>query len=126
MKAAPPPAPAPAAPPQPRPPERITLQASKLFAFGSARLQPPQPELDRYAQAQMGSPAANQKLSRERAESVKAYLMTQGVDPARLKTRGAGSSQPVARCDQTQRAALVACLEPDRRAEVAPITVDKR
>jgi len=131
------------APPPPRPPERITLQASKLFAFGSARLQAPQPELDRYAQALMGSPqvgsvlitghtdrlgsaTANQKLSLERAQSVKAYLVTQGVDPARLMTRGAGSAQPVARCDQAQRAALVACLEPNRRVEVAPITVDKR
>lgn len=136
--------PPPAPPPPPPPPERVTLKASELFAFNSARLQPPQPELDRYADAlkrspqvgsvlitgytdRLGGAAANQKLSLERADSVKAYLVTQGVDSARLKTRGAGSSNPVSKgCNQKQRAALVACLEPDRRVEVAPITVDKR
>ena len=137
---APRPPPAPAPPPAP---ERITLQASKLFTFGSAKLQPPQPELDRYAQAltnnpqagsvvitghtdRLGSATSNQKLSQERADSVKAYLVTQGVDSSRLKARGAGSSKPLVICEQTRRAVLIDCLEPNRRVEVEPITVDKR
>ena len=43
-----------------------------------------------------GDEAANQKLSLERAESVRAYLTGQGVPQARLQAAGAGSSVPVA------------------------------
>lgn len=42
-----------------------------------------------------GEPAANQPLSEERALAVKKYLEGKGVDPARLASRGFGSSQPV-------------------------------
>lgn len=42
-----------------------------------------------------GEPAANQPLSEERAQAVKKYLESKGVDPARLEARGFGSSQPV-------------------------------
>lgn len=38
----------------------------------------------------------NLDLSRRRAESVKAYLVSKGVDAARLKTRGAGANEPIA------------------------------
>ncbi|ANJ71293.1 OmpA family protein [Ralstonia insidiosa] len=43
-----------------------------------------------------GDEAANQKLSLERAESVRAYLTGQGVPQTRLQAAGAGSSVPVA------------------------------
>lgn len=119
------------------------MQASKLFAFGSARLQAPPPELDRMAEVlarnpqitnvvvtghtdRLGSAAGNQRLSLARAEAVKAYLVRQGVAASRITTRGAGSSQPVVQCNQRGRKALVACLEPNRRVEVAPITVERR
>ena len=42
-----------------------------------------------------GEPAANQPLSEERADAVKRYLEGKGVDPARLESKGYGSSQPV-------------------------------
>ena len=42
-----------------------------------------------------GEPAANQPLSEERADAVKKYLESKGVDPARLESKGFGSSQPV-------------------------------
>ena len=42
-----------------------------------------------------GEPAANQPLSEERAEAVKKYLESKGVDPSRLESRGFGASQPV-------------------------------
>lgn len=42
-----------------------------------------------------GDPAGNQPLSEERALAVKKYLESKGVDPARLESRGFGSSQPV-------------------------------
>lgn len=43
-----------------------------------------------------GSDAWNRHLSLARAEAVADYLVTGGVDPARIMTRGLGSSQPVA------------------------------
>lgn len=43
-----------------------------------------------------GSEALNQRLSEQRAESVRAALVAQGVDPARVETRGYGQSRPIA------------------------------
>ncbi|NHZ88528.1 OmpA family protein [Massilia sp. CCM 8733] len=44
----------------------------------------------------VGSDAYNQKLSMRRAEAVKAYIASKGVDSARIYTEGKGESQPVA------------------------------
>ncbi|HEX8612215.1 MAG TPA: OmpA family protein [Telluria sp.] len=44
----------------------------------------------------VGSDAYNQKLSMRRAEAVKAYIVSKGVDAARVYTEGKGESQPVA------------------------------
>jgi outer membrane protein OmpA-like peptidoglycan-associated protein len=44
----------------------------------------------------MGSEDSNQALSQRRAESVKRYLVGQGVEPARLNTSGRGENSPVA------------------------------
>ena len=53
-----------------------------------------------------GSKVFNQKLSEQRAESVRQYLIAKGVDPGRLVAHGYGSSQPVASNDtETGRAA---------------------
>jgi len=43
-----------------------------------------------------GSHAYNMSLSQRRAQSVANYLTSQGVDGARLSTRGAGPDQPIA------------------------------
>lgn len=42
-----------------------------------------------------GDPDSNQPLSEERALAVKKYLESKGVAPARLESKGFGSSQPV-------------------------------
>ncbi len=42
-----------------------------------------------------GNEAANQILSENRAESVKAYLMGKGVDAKRIVTAGKGSAMPI-------------------------------
>jgi OmpA-OmpF porin, OOP family len=44
----------------------------------------------------VGAKDANLALSRDRAESVKAYLVKGGLDAARLTTAGLGDTQPVA------------------------------
>lgn len=69
----------------------------------------------------LGSDAYNQRLSSERAWTVKRYLQSKGV-MAPIQTEGAGESQPTpatASC-QGERAstALTRCLQPDRRVSV--------
>ncbi|HUH33678.1 MAG TPA: OmpA family protein, partial [Daejeonella sp.] len=44
----------------------------------------------------VGSNAANLKLSKDRAESVKSYLVSQGANPSRIEATGYGESQPIA------------------------------
>jgi len=44
-----------------------------------------------------GDPTVNQSLSLERAEAVKNWIIQNGgIDPKRIKTRGAGSDEPIA------------------------------
>ncbi len=49
-----------------------------------------------------GSQKYNQVLSEKRAEAVKAYLVKEGIDPARLETKGYGESVPVASNDTAE------------------------
>ena len=44
----------------------------------------------------VGGDAYNQKLSVKRAEAVKAYMVTKGIEPNRIYTEGKGKKQPVA------------------------------
>ena len=44
----------------------------------------------------IGGEAYNQKLSVRRAEAVKAYLVSKGIEPNRVYTEGKGKKQPVA------------------------------
>jgi OOP family OmpA-OmpF porin len=118
--------------------ERITLDADTLFDFDKAVLRPAgrealdgffgrikdiEPEMimavghaDRF-----GSDAYNQNLSERRVAAVKSYLVDKGVATERIHTEGKGESQPVTKigeCDGRRSAAVIACLQPDRRVEV--------
>lgn len=44
----------------------------------------------------VGSAASNLKLSQERANAVREYLVTKGIDPNRVTARGYGMTKPVA------------------------------
>jgi len=139
---APAPAPAPVAPPPARF-EKVTLSATKMFEFDQAKLVMPAPRLDEIAAAlqadtsitnvditgytdRLGSEKYNQKLSERRAQSVREYLIGKGVDGSRLNAIGKGEANPVVTCNDKNRAALIACLEPNRRVEVEQITIEKR
>ena len=60
----------------------------------------------------IGSLAANQKVSDARAQSVAAYLAAQGVQPVRMETRGYNFQYPIASNDTEQGRAL------NRRVEI--------
>jgi OOP family OmpA-OmpF porin len=140
--------PAPPPPPPPPPPpakfEKVTLSSTELFGFDSATLTMPQPKLDEIAAALMadtsiseiditgytdriGSAKYNQKLSERRANAVRDYLISKGVAGERLKAFGKGKENPIVTdCKQKKRSELIACLAPNRRVEVEPITIEKR
>jgi OmpA-OmpF porin, OOP family len=63
----------------------------------------------------IGSEAYNQSLSERRAESVRAYLVSRGVDSMQLSARGYGESSPVASNATAEGRAR------NRRVEVRPI-----
>jgi len=137
---APPPAPQPAAAPvAARCDAAVTFQNEEVFAFMKSELtQAAKARLDRDVVARLascarveavvievhtdrlGNPQYNQKLSERRAESVRAYLVGQGVDPDRIETLGMGKTVPAKFCpDIRKRAELIACLAPNRRAIVS-------
>jgi len=109
-KAAPAPAPAPAAAPAAA---KVTYAADAFFDFDKSVLKPAgKAKLDDLVGKvkginleviiavghtdSVGSDAYNQKLSVRRAESVKAYLVSKGIEKNRIYTEGKGEKQPVA------------------------------
>ena len=117
----------------------FNLNSDVTFAFGKANLKPQaQAALDgiygeiaqingaKVAVAgytdRIGSDAGNLKLSQRRADTVANYFVSKGVAADAISATGYGKANPVtgATCDQVKgRKALIACLAPDRRVEIA-------
>ncbi|MFO0236251.1 MAG: outer membrane protein OmpA [Burkholderiales bacterium] len=119
-----PPPPKPAAPPAPPPPpppppppkptsEKVTFAADTFFDFDKYVLKPEgKAKLDDLASKikditleviiavghtdWIGTYEYNEKLSLRRAEAVKAYMVSKGIEANRIYTEGKGEKQPVA------------------------------
>ena len=117
--------------------QKITLDSKALFDFDKAVLKPEgkaaidSQVVGKLAQVQklevvlvtghtdrIGTDAYNQKLSERRADAVRDYLVSKGVDKAKIETIGLGEKQPVVQCDQKNLKELIACLQPNRRVDV--------
>jgi len=106
-------APAPAPAPQPPAATKVTYAADAFFDFDKAVLKPEgKAKLDDLVGKigginleviiavghtdSIGTKEYNQKLSVRRAEAVKAYLVSKGIEKNRVYTEGKGLTQPVA------------------------------
>jgi OOP family OmpA-OmpF porin len=128
----------PTPPPAPKAPAVINLSSTELFEFNKAMLTPHARDLlDKEVVARLkdmgairyinvnghadrlGTAQYNQKLSEKRAEAVRAYLVSKGVEAGRVETFGFGKTMPVKSCpDQKNRKDMIECLAPNRRVVV--------
>jgi OmpA-OmpF porin, OOP family len=138
---APPPAPMAKEAPKPEAPKKpavVNLASTELFEFNKAVLTPEaRKKIDEEVIAKLGalkdvryiivnghadrlgSAQYNQRLSEKRADAVRAYLVSKGVDAGKVETLGFGKTLPVKACpDQKERKALIACLADNRRVVV--------
>ena len=117
----------------------FNLSSDVTFAFGKANLKPQAKatldgiygEIAQINNAnvavagytdRIGKDAPNVKLSQRRADSVANYLVAKGVPAQNISAVGHGKANPVtgSTCDAVKgRKALIACLAPDRRVEIA-------
>jgi type VI secretion system protein ImpL len=120
--------------------ETITLESDTLFAFARADFQSLKTEGQSQLSAiagkllstpnigkiiiaghadQLGDPQGNLQVSRQRAQTIKTYLVGKGVPGELVEAVGEGSNKPLVKCDMQQpRAQLIHCLEPNRRVEI--------
>lgn len=137
-----PPAPVPMGPEKPAF-EKITLQAETLFDFDKSVIHPEGKQhlnaevvtkMKQYPQVEailvtghadrIGTDAYNRSLSERRANAVKDYLVSQGIEAGRIQTAAKGESEPVVACsdvkgkENSKNKPLIACLQPNRRVVV--------
>lgn len=121
--------------------KNFAFSSDVLFDFGKANLKPaaaanldaahaeianlglvsPSVQVNGYTD-RIGKEAYNLKLSQRRAEAVANYIVSKGVNPENVTAVGYGKANPVTgtSCDTVHgRKALIACLAPDRRVEIA-------
>ena len=127
-------------PPPPPPRSRVSFTAESLFGFDNSAVKPEgKLALDRFAQEtrgtsfdvisveghtdRLGTDAYNQRLSTQRAEAVKAYLVSAGgLEASKINAVGKGETTPETKAGDCKgnkaTPKLIACLQPDRRVEI--------
>ncbi len=122
------------------PRKRVNFEAESLFGFDDSTVQPDgRTGLDAFAKElvgtqfqvitveghtdRIGTPEYNQRLSSERAEAVKDYLVKSGgLDANKISATGKGETTPVTAPDackgRKNSTQLRDCLKADRRVEV--------
>ncbi len=95
--------------------ERLAAVAKRLKTYQSISTLSIAGHTDR-----LGSESYNDQLSARRAATVLAYLESLGAKAAKSEAVGKGEREPVStQCsDKQPRAALIACLQPDRRVTI--------
>jgi outer membrane protein OmpA-like peptidoglycan-associated protein len=121
--------------------EKLTLSAGALFPLSSTNIKPlGREKLDELVSRlkemdydgvrivghtdPTGPAEMNEKLSKRRAEAVKQYLTSKGIDAKRIQTEGKGGAQPMPKardCDALPRMEKIICYSPDRRVEIEVI-----
>lgn len=139
-------APAPAAPAPVATSDKVTVPSDALFAFDKANLSADgKTKLEGFAQQlkalnleavvavghtdRIGTPAYNLKLSQSRAQTVKDFLVGQGIAADRIFIEGRGETDPVTGnackgikgAESGRNSALVKCLAPDRRVVIEAV-----
>ena len=122
-------------------PQTITLAADALFAFGRSDLAAMSPQgrasLDalvarlrnEYIQIDrlnvighadpLGQPGPNERLSIERAQTVRDYLIQAGLSGARITSEGRGDREPVVmQCGRVATPQAITCHAPNRRVVI--------
>ena len=121
--------------PSPAQPMRVSMNT--LFDFDSAVLRADAgPALDALAKQltsknyqkvdivghadRMGPGKYNQKLSEQRAEAVREYLLTRGLDATKVSAIGVGATEPLTgkECRGLLGKPLIYCLQRDRYTEI--------
>jgi OOP family OmpA-OmpF porin len=119
---------------------RVSFSADSLFGFDQSAMRPDgKAALDTFARElqgtqydsitveghtdRLGTTAYNQTLSQQRADAVKAYLVSSsGIAAAKITAVGKSESAPETKpgdCKGNQATPkLIACLQPDRRVDV--------
>jgi OOP family OmpA-OmpF porin len=123
------------------PARQVGLAADALFAFGQSDADALLPEgrqsLDRlierlrneYLQIErvhitghadpLGSAPVNERLSQQRAVTVRDYLLAQGLDTVRITSEGKGASDAVVNhCGSRATVSAIACNQPNRRVTI--------
>ena len=118
--------------------DKLTLSAGALFPLSSTTIKPlGREKLDElvtrlkemdYTSVHIvgytdptGPADMNEKLSKRRADAVKQYLVSKGIDAKRIQTEGKGGAQPLPKtrdCDALPRMEKIICYAPDRRVEI--------
>ncbi len=119
-------------------PVRVSFETEPLFSFDKSGVRSDQrSKLDEFVASlkgtqydsisvigyadRIGTEEYNQKLSERRANAAKNYLVHEGIPAGKINAEGRGESGPVTgdTCSGQRGKALIACLEPDRRADVS-------